>query len=116
MVRHSPREMCITSPLPKVGARLLQFYHEWALVTENWLVLEVIWVWAFLVFPIWPWLSNSCVPFSLPHEGNLKRDALMAKIWAMVAKGAVIPLHQDPGPGFYCNLFLVTKLMGDTGW
>ena len=36
----------------------------------------------------------------------------MAKFWAMVTKGAVIPLPQDPGPGFYCNHFLVTKVMG----
>ncbi len=35
----------------------------------------------------------------------------MAEIWAMVAKGAVIPLPQDPGPGFYCNLLLVTMVM-----
>ena len=30
----------------------------------------------------------------------------------MVAKGAVIPLPQDLGLGFYCNLFLMTKVMG----
>ena len=34
--------MCITSPLPQVVARLLQFYREWALVTENWFILELI--------------------------------------------------------------------------
>ncbi len=50
-----------------------------------------------------------------PHEGNPKRDALMAEIWAMVTKGAVISLPQDPGPGFYCNLFLVMKVTGGTG-
>ena len=80
-VRHSPREMCFTSPPPQVGARLLQFYHKWALVTENWFVLKVIWVGASLVFPVQPPLSDSCVPFSLHHEGNPKRDALMAKGW-----------------------------------
>ncbi len=49
-VRHSPREMCVTSPLPQVGARLLQFYREWALVMENQFILEVIPAGASLVF------------------------------------------------------------------
>ena len=111
-VRCSPRELCVTSPLPQVGARLLQFYHKWASVMENWFLLEVIWVGASVVFPVWPLLSSLYIPFSLPHEGNLKRDKLMAKVWAMVAKGAVIPLPRDPGPWFYCNLFLVTKVTG----
>ncbi len=111
-VRHSPRKLCVTSPPPQVGARLLWFYHEWASVTENRFVLEVVRVGASLVFPVRPPLSNLCVPFSLPPEGNPKRDALMAEIRAMVAKGAVIPLPPDPGPGFYCNLFLVTKVTG----
>ena len=49
-VRHSPREMCITSPPPQVRARLLQFYHEWVAVVENQFVLEVVQVRASLVF------------------------------------------------------------------
>ena len=48
-----------------------------------------------------------CIPFSLPWEGNLKQKSLLADIQAMVGKGALIPFSQDPGPGFYCNLFLV---------
>ena len=78
-------------------------------------ILEVIQVGASLVFPIQPPLSSSSVPFSLPHEGNPKRDWLMAKIQAMVTKGVVILLPQDPGLGFQCNLFLVTKETGGTG-
>ncbi len=80
-VHHSPSEKHVSSPLPQVGPRLLQFYCEWALVTENGFVLEVIHVGASLVFPTQPPLSDSCVPFSLHHEGNPKRDALMAKGW-----------------------------------
>ena len=77
------------------------------------LLLEVIRIGASLVFTVWPLLSRStCVPFSLPHEGNPERDAFMAKIQAVVAKGAVITLPQDPGLGFYCNFFLMTKVMG----
>ena len=109
-VHCSSREMCVR--WGRDSCSLLQFYHEWALVTENRFILEVIWVRASLVFPIRPPLSNLCIPFLLPHEGNPKKYALMAKIWAMVNKGAVIPLPQDPGLGFYCNLFLVTKVMG----
>ncbi len=111
-MRHSPRTLCVTSPPPQVGARLLRFSHEWASVMENRFVLEVFRAGASLVFPVWSPLSSSCMPFSLPHEGSPKRDALLAEIRAMVAKGAVIPLPQDPGPGFYCNLFLVTKVTG----
>ncbi len=107
-VRRSPRKLCVTSPPPQVGARLLQFYREWVSVSENRFVLEVVRVGASLVFPVRPPLSNSCVPFSLPPEGSLKRDALMAEIQIMVAQGAVVLLPPDPGPGFYCNLFLVT--------
>ena len=91
-VHHSPREMGVTTPPPQVGVRLLQFYHKWALVTENRFILEVIRVRASLVFLIWPPLSSLCVPFLLPHKGNPKRDALMAEIWAMVTEEAVIPL------------------------
>ena len=43
-------------------------------------------------FPIRPPLLSMYMPFLLPHEGNPKRDVLMAEIQAMVAKGAVIPL------------------------
>ena len=43
------------------------------------LVLEDL-KWASLVFPIWPLLSRLCMPFLLPHEGNLKRDMLMDEI------------------------------------
>ena len=55
---------------------------------------------ASLVFPVRPLLSSLCVPFSLPHEGNPKRDALMAKIRAMVTKGAVIPFPEIQVRGF----------------
>ena len=81
-------------------------------MTENQFILEVIWAGASLVFPVWPPLSNLCVPFSLPHKGNPERDVLTAEIRAMVPKGAVIPLARDPGLGFYCNLFLVMKVTG----
>ena len=53
---------------------------------------QVIGVGASMVFPVQPPLSNSCVPFLLPHKGIPKGDALMAEIWAMIGKGAVIPL------------------------
>ncbi len=81
---------------------------------ENQFFLEVIRVGVSLVFPVQPPLSNSCIPFLLPHEGNPKRDALMGEIQAMVTKGAGIPLPRDPVPGFICNLFLVTKVTGGT--
>ena len=92
VVPRSTRELCITSPPPQVGVRLLQFHHEWASVLENQFVLEVIRVGASLVFPVRPLLSSSCIPFSLPHEGNLKRDVLMTRTQAMVTKGVVILL------------------------
>ena len=88
----SPRKLCITSPPPQVGARLLRFYCEWALVTENRFILEVIQVGTSLVFPVRPPLSNLCVPLSLPHEGNPKRDELVAKIRAMATEEAAILL------------------------
>ena len=110
-VHHSPRDICVSSPPPQVGPRLLQCYHEWALVMENQFVLEVACVRAFLVSH-----SASAVKFvrSLfsPSRGHSKREALMAEIQAMVTKGAVIPLPQDSGSRFYCNLFLVTKFTG----
>ncbi len=77
---------------------------------ENWFILKVFQVGASLVFHIWPLLSNMCIPFTFSCEGNLKQKALLTEIRAMVAKGAMIPLYQDPGSGFYCNLFLMMKV------
>ena len=71
---------------------------------ENWFIFKVIHVGAPLVFPDRPLLSSTYVHFLLPHEGILKRVMLMADIQAMVAKGAVIPLPQDPGLGYIANL------------
>ena len=51
-----------------------------------------------------------CMPFALSHKDNPRRDALMVEIWVIVDKREVIPLAQESGPGFYCNLSLVTKV------
>ncbi len=110
VIPHNPREMSATSPPIQVGRDL--FYHEWKSVMENLFILEMIWVVASLTFPVWPLLSVLCVPISLPHKGNPKRDAPMAEFQVMVAKGAVVSLTKDPGPGFLYNLFLVTKVTG----
>ena len=83
-------------------------------VTEKQSILEVILVGFSLVFPIWLSLSTFSRPYLLHHEGNLKRDALIAEIRVMVAKRAVIPLPPGPDLGFCCNLSVVTKVMGGT--
>ncbi len=108
----SPRAVSVTSPPPTVGARLLLFHQEWVTITENRFVLEIVRIGASLVFHVQPPLSAGFIPFSLPREGSPKRDALFAEIRALVTKGAVVPLPQTAGPGFYCNLFLVAKVTG----
>ena len=68
VMRRGPRTLCVTSPPPQVGARLLRFYHDWASVLENWFVLEVIRVGASLVFPFNLRCQIRAFPFrSLPR-------------------------------------------------
>ena len=79
---------------------------------ENWFIFEMVQVRASLVFPF----TLCCQIHAFPW-GKPKRDALLAKIWVMVSKGAVAALPHDPGLGFYCNLFLVMKVAeGVTSW
>ena len=87
-------------------ARLLSYYQERTIITKNQFILKVVRVKAALV---WPPVSNGYIPFSLSHEGNLMRKALIAEIWAMVTNEAD---SFAPGSSFYYNLFLMMKLGG----
>ena len=64
----SPR-MSVTSPLPLVGVRLLLSHQEWSSITEDQFILKVVWIRTCMVFRNWHLLSDTCIPFSLPHEG-----------------------------------------------
>ena len=56
-------------------------------------------------------ISSIFLPFPLPPLGSEKRKALLEEIEKMKEKEAVVPV--EPGtPGFYCNLFSVTKVTG----
>ena len=104
----SPRDTCAT---PVVGARLLNHLAEWRSITSNRFVLEIVGRGLSLTFKEQPLLSSDFLPFSLPRVGSEKRGALLDEIRKMIDKQAVVPVQQGT-PGFYCNLFLVTKATG----
>ena len=60
-----------------------------------------------------PPLSVTPVPFPSYNQGSQRALALQEEIAKMLQKGALEAV-QDPDPGFYSRLFLVTKATG--GW
>ena len=106
---NSPRATSVTSP---VGARLLEFVHEWESFTENRFILGVIRDGLTLSFQVPPPLSPRFIPFSLPKEGSPKRAALLAEIETMLQKGAIVPVSPEAPTGFYCSILLVVKVTG----
>ena len=90
----------------------MEFVPAWRELTGNRFILDIVGVGLTIAFRSVPKLSGGFLPFSLPRVGSPKRAALFDEIRKMEEKGAVVPLGPGASPGFYSNLFLVSKATG----
>jgi len=101
----------VVPSLPKIGARLQKFFSQWRKLGGNRWAVSVAQrglMWEFHTPPplrVDPWY------FNLPLSQE-KAELLHLEIMALLEKGAIELVTPPMQPGFYVNLFLVTKASG----
>ena len=100
------------TPLLRVGGCLSAHWRRWQSIAESSWVLSVLrdgYRIPFLDSP--PPLSRYPVSFPTYQAGSPRSLALRQEVERMLSKDA-LEIVLDPGPGFYCRLFLVKKVTG----
>jgi hypothetical protein len=102
-------------PIPvdfPVGRRLMKFYQNWEAVTDDPWILEVVRIGYRLEFVENPVLSPR-PPFTRIPLSERVSAVLTEEVNTLLEKGAVALLQPPYSPGFYSNVFTVSKKDSD---